>query len=66
MTGSAEKKKSWFKSSENKPYISASVDEILEKISAEGMQSLTDEEREILEKSSEKLAKMTDRTNRDR
>lgn len=57
-----EEKKRWFKSSKTQPYISASVDEILEKISAQGMQSLTDEERKILEKSSAKLAEMTNRT----
>lgn len=57
-----EKKSSWFTSAKNKPYISKSVDEILEKISAHGMQSLTDEEKRILEKNSEELARMTRRT----
>lgn len=64
MTEASEKKSSWFKSTKTQPYISASVDEILEKISAQGMQSLTDEERQILEKNSEELARMTKRTGR--
>ena len=65
VTESTTEKKSWFKTSKPKPYISAGVDEILEKISEHGMQSLTDEERKILEKSSEKLAEMTNRKGRD-
>ncbi len=56
-----EKKSSWFTSAKNKPYISKSVDEILEKISEHGMQSLTDEEKRTLEKNSEELARMTRR-----
>lgn len=65
MAESEGNKKSWFKSSKKQSYISADVDEILEKISAQGMQSLTDEERRVLEKSSEKLARMTNRVDRD-
>lgn len=38
-------------------YLSEQVDAILEKISESGMHSLTDEEKKILEKSSEKLSK---------
>lgn len=41
-------------------YLSKRVDAILEKISEQGMQSLTDEERKILERSSEKLSKKLD------
>ena len=66
LSDSSEEKKSWFKSSKKQPYISANVDEILEKISEQGMQSLSDEERKILEKSSEKLARMTNREGQDR
>ncbi len=64
IQGERAEKKSWFKSSKNEPYISDNVDAILEKISEHGMQSLSEEERKILEKSSEKLAKMTGRTGR--
>ncbi|MCF6313205.1 MAG: rhomboid family intramembrane serine protease [Verrucomicrobiales bacterium] len=60
----SEKKGSWFKSSQAKPYHSKSVDEILEKISEHGMQSLTEEERRVLEKNSEELARMTKRADR--
>lgn len=41
-------------------YLNKKVDTILEKISQEGMQSLTAEERRILERSSEKLSKKLD------
>ena len=41
-------------------YLNKKVDAILEKISEQGMQSLTPEERKILEKSSEKLARKLD------
>lgn len=64
VTGEGEgrgEKSSWFKAVKPRPYVSESVDEILEKISEHGMQSLTDEERKILEKSSEKLARMSNR-----
>lgn len=43
-----------------KPFVSADVDAILDKISAEGMQSLTDKERKILERSSKKLGRKID------
>jgi len=66
VADSSGKKRSWFQSSKTRPYVSDNVDRILEKISEQGMQSLTDEERKILEKSSEKLAKMTNRIDRDR
>jgi hypothetical protein len=59
--GEREEKDPWFKSVKPRPYVSESVDEILEKISEHGMQSLTDEERRILEKSSEKLARLANR-----
>jgi len=65
ITGSSERKKSWFKSSKKKPYVSDNVDKILDKISKDGMQSLTEDERKILEKSSEKLGRMTNRLDRD-
>lgn len=61
VTGASAGKKSWFTSAKKKPYISKSVDEILEKISAHGMQSLTDEERQVLAKNSEELARMSKR-----
>lgn len=60
----SEEKGSWFSSSKKQAYVSENVDKILEKISEHGMQSLTDEERRTLEKSSEKLAKMTNRVDR--
>lgn len=41
-------------------YLNKKVDAILEKISQEGMQSLTDEERKVLERSSEKLSRKLD------
>ena len=41
-------------------YLNKRVDTILEKINSQGMQSLTDEERKILERSSEKLSRKTD------
>ncbi len=47
--------------SDKKPFVSADVDAILDKISAEGMQSLTPTERKILEKSSKKLGRRIDR-----
>ncbi len=47
--------------SDKKPFVSADVDAILDKISAEGMQSLTEKERKLLEKSSKKLGKRIDR-----
>ena len=56
-----EKKTSWFQVAKKQSYISPSVDEILEKISAHGMQSLTDEDRQVLEKNSDELARMTKR-----
>ncbi len=59
--GGESKSSSWFKSAKPRPYVSESVDEILEKISEQGMQSLTDEERRVLEQSSEKLARMSHR-----
>lgn len=40
-----------------KAFVSTDVDAILDKINAEGFQSLTDEEKELLEKSSERLSK---------
>jgi len=43
-----------------KPFVSADVDAILDKISAEGMQSLTPKERKVLERSSKKLGKKID------
>lgn len=42
------------------PYLNPSVDAILDKISEQGMQSLTADERRILEKSSKKLARKLD------
>jgi len=45
---------------EPKPFVSAEIDAILDKISAQGMQSLTEEERKLLQKSSEKLARRVD------
>lgn len=71
-TGSAEKKGSergggiFIRRVDNtpekpgKPFVSADVDAILDKISEQGMQSLTDEERKILERSSRKLARRVD------
>jgi hypothetical protein len=44
---------------ERSSYVSPDVDAILDKISAEGMHSLTDEERKILENSSEQIARRT-------
>ncbi|MDF1816188.1 MAG: rhomboid family intramembrane serine protease [Verrucomicrobiales bacterium] len=41
-------------------YLSKKVDAILEKISEEGMQSLTPEEKNVLERSSQKLSKKLD------
>lgn len=43
-----------------KPFVSTEIDAILDKISEQGMQSLTDEEKEILQKSSEKLSRRVD------
>ncbi len=43
-----------------KPFVSADVDAILDKISAEGMQSLTPKERKVLERSSKKLGRRID------
>lgn len=43
-----------------KPFVSAEIDAILDKISAQGMQSLTEEEKTLLQKSSEKLARRVD------
>lgn len=44
---------------ERSSYVSPDVDAILDKISAEGMQSLTDEERRLLADSSEQIARRT-------
>lgn len=46
---------------DKKPFVSTDVDAILDKISEEGMQSLTDKERKLLEKSSKKLGRRIDR-----
>jgi len=43
-----------------KPYVSTDVDAILDKISAEGIHSLTPEEKKTLEKSSQKLSRKVD------
>ena len=51
----AESKKE--KPEKDSVYLNKKVDAILEKISEEGMQSLTEEEKKILEKSSEKLSR---------
>ena len=45
----------------DKPFVSTDVDAILDKISARGMQSLTEEEKRVLQRSSEKLAKRVNR-----
>ena len=45
---------------EQKPFVSTDVDAILDKISAEGMQSLTEKERKTLERSSKKLGRKID------
>lgn len=45
----------------SKPFVTDDVDAILDKINEHGFQSLTDEERRILEKSSKKLSKRIDR-----
>lgn len=44
-----------------KPFVSAEIDAILDKISAHGMHSLTEEEKNLLHKSSENLARRVDR-----
>ena len=43
-----------------KPFVSTEIDAILDKISEQGMQSLTEEEKKLLQKSSEKLSKRID------
>ncbi len=48
------------KSKQKKTYVNTDVDAILDKISAEGIHSLTPEEKKMLEKSSEKLSKKVD------
>ncbi|MEM1443582.1 MAG: rhomboid family intramembrane serine protease, partial [Verrucomicrobiota bacterium] len=45
------------KKKKKKAFVSTDVDAILDKINAEGFQSLTDEEKQLLEKSSERLSK---------
>lgn len=49
------------KRKKDKTFVSEDVDAILDKISEEGMQSLTAKEKKILEKSSEKLSRRVDR-----
>jgi len=49
------------KAKKKTPFVAKDVDAILDKINAEGFQSLTDEERETLERSSQRLAKRIDR-----
>ncbi|MEM6278077.1 MAG: rhomboid family intramembrane serine protease [Verrucomicrobiota bacterium] len=48
------------KRKKKKAFVSTDVDAILDKINAEGFQSLTDEEKQLLEKSSERLSKRLD------
>ncbi len=43
-----------------KPFVSTEIDAILDKISEQGMQSLTEEEKRVLQKSSEKLSRRID------
>lgn len=43
-----------------KPFVSTEIDAILDKISEQGMQSLTEEEKRTLQKSSEKLSRRID------
>ena len=43
-----------------RPFVSTEIDAILDKISEQGMQSLTEEEKKLLQKSSEKLSKRID------
>jgi membrane associated rhomboid family serine protease len=49
------------KAKKKTPFVAQDVDAILDKINAEGFQSLTDEERQILERGSQRLAKRIDR-----
>ena len=46
--------------SASKPFVSTEIDAILDKISEQGMQSLTEDEKKLLQKSSEKLSKRID------
>lgn len=54
-----EKKKT--KEKKPKPFVTKDVDAILDKINAEGFHSLTEEEKRVLEKSSQRLSKRIDR-----
>ncbi|MAS92648.1 MAG: hypothetical protein CMO55_05570 [Verrucomicrobiales bacterium] len=51
------------KEKKQKPFVTQDVDAILDKINAEGFHSLTDEEKRVLEKSSQRLSKRIDRDN---
>ena len=57
------KRSRWKKAAKkkDKAFVSEDVDAILDKISEQGMQSLTAKERKILEQSSEKLSRRVDR-----
>ena len=48
------------KNKKSQPFVSNEIDAILDKISEHGMQSLTEEEKRLLQKSSEKLSRRID------